>query len=106
MSGTFNYILTNSGSEPSVFLVKLDKQVLGGADAINFRDCVNQFLSAGGQKLLADLSDVELINSTGLGMLISAYSSAKQAGKDFRLINVPDKVTQLLRLTKLDSVLI
>ena len=102
----FKFEIKQSEKDSTVFVVKLGEHVLGGVDAINFRDEVAQFAKTDAAKLLADLSDVELMNSTGLGMLISAYSTLKKAGKDFSLINIPEKVQQLLRLTKLDSVLI
>ena len=56
------------------------------------------------KKLIADLSKVELINSSGLGMLVAALRALKSSKIDFILISVPQKVKQLLEITHLNSV--
>jgi anti-sigma B factor antagonist len=103
-NSNFNIIIDNN--EPTTGTIILGKSVLGGPEAIQFREIVAGFIKSGGQMLYADLTEVEIMNSTGLGMLISAYSAMKQGGRNFKLINIPEKVTKLLKLTKLETVLI
>jgi anti-anti-sigma factor len=51
--------------------------------------------------VVLDLTDVQYVDSSGLGALVGLYVSAKRAGKQLKLINLSDRVLELLRLTKL-----
>ncbi len=54
--------------------------------------------------IVADLSAVEHVDSSGLGTLLATYVSAKSAGSDLKLVNLSQRVSDLLRLTKLATV--
>jgi anti-anti-sigma factor len=56
------------------------------------------------QTIVLDLTDVRYMDSSGLGALVGLYVSAKRNGKQLKLINLSDRVLELLRLTKLISV--
>lgn len=62
-------------------------------------------LVPGHHRVLADLSEVDYVDSTGLGGVLKAYISAKSAGCDLTLINVNRRVKDLLNMTKLAAVL-
>ena len=55
--------------------------------------------------VLADLSGVDAIDSSGLGSVLGTYVSAKNDGCDLVLINIHPRVKDLLDITKLTSVL-
>jgi anti-sigma B factor antagonist len=59
---------------------------------------------AEGKRIAVDLSDVNYMDSSGLGALVSVYVSAKRQHCQLRLINVGPRLQQLFRLTKLNSV--
>ncbi|MGI9104330.1 MAG: STAS domain-containing protein [Terriglobales bacterium] len=54
--------------------------------------------------IVVDLSDVDYLDSTGLGVLVGLYISAKKSGKTLKLVKLNDRIAELLRLTKLASV--
>jgi anti-sigma B factor antagonist len=54
--------------------------------------------------VMADLSDVDFVDSSGLGDVLAAYLSARSAGCELRLINVNPRVQDLLNITRLASV--
>ena len=56
------------------------------------------------QYLMADLSDVDFVDSSGLGQVLAAYLSARSAGCELRLIKVNPRVQDLLNITRLASV--
>ena len=85
-------------------IVTLKKQVLGGNDALEFTDVLQQTRELGLKVVVADLSNVDLINSSGLGMLVSGMSNLRKFGTHFALISVPPKVMQLLDVTHLNKV--
>jgi len=62
-------------------------------------------VSAGQLYLLVELSDVDFVDSSGLGEVVAAYISAKAAGCELKLINVHPRVNDLLNMTRLASVL-
>ncbi|MGC2210709.1 MAG: STAS domain-containing protein [Candidatus Korobacteraceae bacterium] len=56
------------------------------------------------QTIVLDLSDVQYMDSSGLGALVSVYVSTKRAGKRLQLLKVSERVQELLKITKLLSV--
>lgn len=57
-----------------------------------------------GTKLVVDLSNVQFIDSTGIGVLISALKTSRQNNGTFQLCSVQPEVMSLLTLMKLDKV--
>jgi anti-sigma B factor antagonist len=55
--------------------------------------------------VVLDLDDVSYMDSSGLGALVGLYVSAKRSGKHLRLIHLSERVQELLRVSKLLSVL-
>jgi anti-sigma B factor antagonist len=60
-------------------------------------------VDAGNKKVLFNLTDLKFINSTGLGMLMTALARVRNAGGEMYLCNVPDMMTKILKMMKLDS---
>jgi anti-anti-sigma factor len=54
--------------------------------------------------VIVDLSKVRYIDSSGLGTLLATYISAKSAGCDLKLVNLTQRIKELLHLTRLASV--
>ncbi len=55
--------------------------------------------------LVVDLSKVAFVDSSGLGAIVSVYVSAKRAGTDLKLINLTQRLKELLRITRLTAFL-
>jgi anti-sigma B factor antagonist len=55
--------------------------------------------------VVADLSGVPFIDSSGLGVLIGALRRAREAGGELRVVSGDDAVVKILRITGLDRVL-
>ncbi|MFP4370576.1 MAG: STAS domain-containing protein, partial [Candidatus Kapaibacterium sp.] len=72
--------------------------------ALEFTKELQKLASKNVDYIILDLSKVELMNSSGLGMLVSGLSSMKK--NDIRLVlaDVPEKVNNLLNMTHLDKV--
>jgi anti-sigma B factor antagonist len=65
---------------------------------------VKELLSKGDKKLLLNLGDVNYIDSSGIGELVSAYTTVKNQGGELKLLNLTKKVHDLLQITKLYTV--
>jgi anti-sigma B factor antagonist len=68
-----------------------------------FRSEVKKWV-ARSKLVIVDLSKVTYIDSAGLGAVLAAYISAKSAGSDLKLINLTQRIKDLLHLTRLISV--
>ena len=77
--------------------------VLGEGSAL--REAISTGLSNGERRLLLNLAEVNYIDSTGLGELISARTSVKKQGGQVQFLKLTNKVRDLLQITKLYTVL-
>ena len=66
-------------------------------------DEIDFYFSEGFKKIIIDLSDMEYMNSTGLSILINIFTQARNKGGEVVITNIPDKINQLLIITKLNS---
>lgn len=69
------------------------------------RDTLHAALAAGSGRLVVDLSGVELLDATGLGVLVGAHRRARLEGRELVLSAAPPRVARLLSLTRLDRVI-
>ncbi len=75
------------------------------ATAPRFRQRLLAAISAGAQDVVIDLSGVDFIDSTGLGVLMGAAKRVRSAEGDIRLVMVGSRLADLIELTRLDRVL-
>ncbi|HEY4009077.1 MAG TPA: STAS domain-containing protein [Acidobacteriaceae bacterium] len=87
-----------------VTVIDLGGKITLGAGSVGLRDAVREALAAGSKKILLNVADVNYIDSAGLGELVGAYTSVKNAGGELKLANLSKKVKDLLVITKLLTV--
>jgi len=75
------------------------------ATAPRFRQRLLAVISAGTQNVVIDLSGVDFIDSTGLGVLMGAAKRVRSTGGDIRLVMAGSRLADLIELTRLDRVL-
>jgi anti-sigma B factor antagonist len=76
---------------------------LGEGSSI-FRDTVREMTAKGNKKLLLNLADVTYIDSSGIGELVSGFTSVTNQGGQLKLLNLTKRVKDLLQITKLYTV--
>ena len=86
-----------------VTVLMVTGRVIFGDEASALRDKVKALLATS-KKLVLNLGGVSYIDSGGLGVLVSLYTSAKSAGGDIKLANLTQRVGDLLQITKLLTV--
>ena len=69
------------------------------------RDTLHRLLAAGCGRLVVDLAGLELLDATGLGVLVGAHRQAHRDGRELVLRATPARVARLLRALRLDRVL-
>ncbi len=77
--------------------------VLGEASA-SVRDVVCDLLSKGHKQILLNLGAVDYIDSMGLGSLVGAFVSVRKQGGELKLLNLTNKVTDVMQITRLYTV--
>ena len=82
----------------SVNVIQLNGPLRLGPPVDAFRQAVDEALAANEFQLVINLTDVAMIDSSGIGALVKAMSSAKQRGGDVRLVNPSKFAVQTLRL--------
>ena len=87
-----------------VTIVDLSGKITLGEGGVTLREEVRKLLAAGSKKIVLNLGEVNYIDSSGLGELVSAYTAVKNAGGELKLINLTSKVRDLLVITKLVTV--
>ena len=73
---------------------------VGVSDTIMPR-VIDEILGDGSKKILLNLSEMDYIDSNGLGELVQAYRESHRKGASLRLLKPQDRVTKTLRLTNL-----
>ena len=86
----------------TIFDVK-GKLTIGGGD-IELREAVLGALEAGSQKILLNLQGVTLMDSSGVGELVSSYTTVTNRGGRLKLENLPAKIDDILQITQLITV--
>lgn len=85
-------------------VITLSRNVIGGADALDFSTQLATLVASGVKRVIIDLAEVELINSSGLGMLVQGHSLLRKSGGIIVLASVPERVQKHLEMTRLNSV--
>jgi anti-sigma B factor antagonist len=79
-------------------------KIMGGPDATMLHDMLHDFIAQNKRKVVIDLSKVEWMNSTGLGILISGLTTLRNNGGELKLAGITEKIESLLTITKLITV--
>lgn len=83
-------------------ILDLNGKLTGGPDAETFREMFKLLLEQGKKNIIVNLAKVSWINSTGLGILISGYTSIRRGGGDLVIMNASDRIESILYVTKLN----
>jgi anti-sigma B factor antagonist len=87
-----------------ITVLGLSGRITLGEGSVQLRDAIRDLISKGQKSVLLDLGDVNYIDSSGLGELVSAYTTARNQGATLKLLKLTKKVHDLLQLTKLYTV--
>ncbi len=94
---------TSRTSGPATIIDVTGKITIGVGD-VQMRQAVLSALDAGKTKLVLNLSGVSTIDSSGIGELVSSYTTTANRGGKLVLLNVPPKINDILMITQLISV--
>jgi anti-sigma B factor antagonist len=87
-----------------ITVVDLSGRITLGEGSVVLRDTVRDLLAKGDRKMLLNLGEVTYIDSSGIGELVSAFTTVRNQGGELKLLNLTKKVHDLLQITKLYTV--
>src|ERR1700742_335917 len=87
-----------------VTIVDLSGRITLGEGSVVLRDSIKDLLGKGQKRILLNLGDVSYIDSSGIGELVSAFTSVRNQGGELKRLNLTKKVHDLLQITKLYTV--
>ena len=87
-----------------VSILELEGKITIGKGDVALREAVQQLLAEGADKILIHLAGVSTIDSSGVGELVSAFTTVTNRGGKLKLVNLPPKVNDILQITQLITV--
>jgi anti-sigma B factor antagonist len=87
-----------------VTVVDLSGRITLGEGSVILRDTVRDLIGKGDKKILLNLGEVTYIDSSGIGELVSAFTTVRNQGGELKLLKLTKKVHDLLQITKLYTV--
>ncbi|MBS1816064.1 MAG: STAS domain-containing protein [Acidobacteria bacterium] len=94
----------NTRQVDGVTILDLSGRITLGEGSVTLRDTIRDLISKGQKKILLNLAEISYLDSSGLGELVTAYTTTKNAGGEMKLLNLTKKVQDLLQITKLYTV--
>ncbi len=94
----------NKRDEDGVTVLELSGRLTIGEPVLNLRDTVRGAVDDGKLKFVLNLANVSYIDSSGLGELVSIYTTVRNKEGDVKLLNLTTKAKDLLQMTKLLTV--
>ena len=88
----------------SVTVIDATGRITLGEGASAFRDAIRDLATKGDKKILVNLSDVSYIDSSGIGEMVSSYTTVTNHGGQLKLLGLNKRVKDLLQITKLYTV--
>lgn len=88
----------------NVVVMDLSGKLTIGEPVMQLRDALRAQVSVGDSKFVVNLADVSYVDSSGLGELVSSYTTVRNKGGDVKLLKLTAKIKDLLQMTKLLTV--
>ena len=87
-----------------VSVVDVAGRITLGEGSSALRDLMREMVGKGQKKILLNLGDVSYIDSSGIGELVSGFTTVTNNGGEMKLLNLNKRVKDLLQITKLYTV--
>jgi len=87
-----------------VMVLNLSGKIMGGPDHDKFQSEIKKLIADGQVDVLLNMTKVSWVNSTGLGILVSAFHTLKKNGGQLKICEVSDRIDNILNVTQLKLV--
>jgi anti-sigma B factor antagonist len=87
-----------------VTILDMDGKITIGEGSVAVRSAIRKLLEEGKKKILLNVAGVGYVDSSGIGELVSSYTTIQREGGQLKLLNLTQKMEDLLGITKLLTV--
>jgi anti-sigma B factor antagonist len=87
-----------------VTILDIEGRIILGDEIHDLRDAIRNLIQQDKKKIILNLAGVDYIDSSGVGELVSSYTTVRNAGGELKLLNLTQKVQDVLYVTKLYTV--
>ena len=87
-----------------VTILDLEGKITIGEGSVSLRSAIRRLIEEGKKKLLLNLAGVGYVDSSGIGELVSSYTTINREGGQLKLLKLTQKIKDLLTITKLLTV--
>ena len=94
----------NQRQDGDVTILDLSGKITIGEGSVQLREAVRGLLDSGNKEILLNLGDVSYVDSSGIGELVSSYTTTSNQGGHLKLLSLGKKIKDLLMITKLLTV--
>ena len=94
----------NTRQVGDVSVVDVTGRITLGEGSSALRDLMRELVGKGQKKILLNLGEVSYIDSSGIGELVSGFTTVTNSGGELKLLNLNKRVKDLLQITKLYTV--
>ena len=91
-------------TEGDVTILDCSGRITLGEGTMTVRNAVRDLLKANNNKIVLNLAEVNYIDSSGIGELVSSFTTVTNQGGELKLLNLTKKLQELLAITKLLTV--
>ena len=86
---------------PDVPVITIEGRFLGSLEGKAFKETLTGLTSAGKKTIVVDLANTDFIDSSGIGVLISAYTTLRREGGEIRLASLQKRIQAVFLMSKL-----
>jgi len=97
-------LTTSTRQVGDIAIVDISGRIVLGEESAALRNLIGDLLKNGQKKILLNLGDVSYIDSSGLGQLVSTFSTVRKQDGELKLFNLTNKVIDVLQITKLYTI--
>ncbi len=94
----------NERQAGDVTVLDLSGKITIGEGSVALRAAIRRLLEEGKKRILLNLAGVSYVDSSGIGELVSSYTAINKEGGQLKLLNLTQKIQDLLTITKLLTV--
>jgi anti-sigma B factor antagonist len=87
-----------------VTVVDINGRITLGDETEQLRNTIRKLIAAGQKKIVLNLANVDFLDSSGVGELVSSFTAVRNAGGDLKMFGLTKKVHDVLNVTKLYTV--
>jgi anti-sigma B factor antagonist len=88
----------------NVTVLAVEGNLMGGPDAAAMNTRIRELIDAGVRNVVLDLAKLQFMNSSGLSLLIGGASAMKNAGGALKLASASEKISALIKITRLEGI--